>query len=271
MSSSSLIAAQDSASIAILMDDLPQSLIINTEDGLDARQVIDTLTARKTDEVTWIQPQEDKKYISTDQVRHALSRTITFSKNRRIIIIDPAASMRVEAQNALLKSLEEPNANLHFILLKERTEPILPTITSRCQTLNLHRTSEQQDAALLDSLKVDARSRQQILFLAAGRPLLIKRLATQPKILERNQSLVVDAKTMLGWDKYKQLVAIHNYTSDRTLALKLLDTIATIIHFQLKNNAVNDRLSGMIDKIQYTQKLINGNANTKLALLALIG
>ena len=76
---------------------------------------------------------------------------------------------------------------------------------------------------------------------------------------------------MLGSDKYKQLVAIHNYTSDRTLALKLLDTIATIIHFQLKNNAVNDRLSGMIDKIQYTQKLINGNANTKLALLALIG
>ena len=47
--------------------------------------------------------------------------------------------------------------------------------------------------------------------------------------------------------------------------------MATIIHFQLKNNAVNDRLSGMIDKIQYTQKLINGNANTKLALLALIG
>ena len=76
MSSSSLIAAQDSASIAILMDDLPQSLIINTEDGLDARQVIDTLNARKTDEVTWIQPQEDKKYISTDQVRQALSRTI---------------------------------------------------------------------------------------------------------------------------------------------------------------------------------------------------
>ena len=179
--------------------------------------------------------------------------------------------MRVEAQNALLKSLEEPNANLHFILLKERTEPILPTITSRCQMFNLHRTSEQQDAALLDSLKVDARSRQQILFLAAGRPLLIKRLATQPKILERNQSLVVDAKTMLGSDKYKQLVAINNYTSDRTLALKLLDTIATIIHFQLKNNTVNDRLSGMIDKIQYTQKLINGNANTKLALLALIG
>ena len=76
MSSSSLIAAQDSASIAILMDDLPQSLIINTKEGLDARQVIDTLIARKTDEVTWIQPQEDKKYISTDQVRQALSRTI---------------------------------------------------------------------------------------------------------------------------------------------------------------------------------------------------
>ncbi len=51
---------------------------------------------------------------------------------RKFIIIFNADEMRVEAQNAFLKTLEEPRNNVTFILLTTNKDKILPTILSRC-------------------------------------------------------------------------------------------------------------------------------------------
>ncbi len=67
-----------------------------------------------------------------------LRRNLSLSNplpGRKFVIILNAEEMRIEAQNALLKTLEEPRKNITFILLATRKEQILPTILSRCQIL----------------------------------------------------------------------------------------------------------------------------------------
>ncbi|MBE3554572.1 MAG: DNA polymerase III subunit delta' [Thermicanus sp.] len=61
----------------------------------------------------------------------------TVESPRKICIIHQAESMTKEAQNRLLKFLEEPTGSIVAILLTERPQQLLPTIHSRCQTFHL--------------------------------------------------------------------------------------------------------------------------------------
>ena len=60
-----------------------------------------------------------------------------YEGSRKVVIIDGAGTMTVDAANALLKTLEEPPDGVLFLLLAEDDETLLSTIRSRCQTLPL--------------------------------------------------------------------------------------------------------------------------------------
>jgi len=60
-----------------------------------------------------------------------------FEASARAIVIDDAHTMTEQAQNALLKSLEEPPPTSHVVLVTPSPQTLLPTIRSRCQTLRL--------------------------------------------------------------------------------------------------------------------------------------
>ncbi len=60
-----------------------------------------------------------------------------FEAAARAIVIDDAHTMTEQAQNALLKSLEEPPPTSHVFLVTPSPQTLLPTIRSRCQTLRL--------------------------------------------------------------------------------------------------------------------------------------
>jgi DNA polymerase III subunit delta' len=89
--------------------------------------------------------------IKVDQVREAVDRTgyRPFEGRRRVVIVDEADAMLGEAQNALLKTLEEPPAASMFVLVTSRPELLLPTVRSRCQRLRFGRLSADEIAAVL--------------------------------------------------------------------------------------------------------------------------
>ncbi len=78
--------------------------------------------------------------IPVDEIRYVISLVgqHTFIGGRRVVIIERAEKMNPAAQNALLKTLEEPLAGTVFLLLSESPELLLPTIVSRCRALKLH-------------------------------------------------------------------------------------------------------------------------------------
>ncbi|MFB3854931.1 MAG: ATP-binding protein [Vicinamibacterales bacterium] len=108
---------------------------------------------------------EDSRSIKTVAARQAVEHVAyrPFEGRRRVVIIDEADALTTDAQDVLLKSLEEPPAGCLFILVTARPEALLPTVRSRCQrfrfgvlgpaeivgvlTSRLKKTHEQASAA----------------------------------------------------------------------------------------------------------------------------
>lgn len=83
---------------------------------------------------------EKPNTISVDDIRTQVNNDIVikpYSSRHKIYIIDDAEKMNVQAQNALLKTIEEPPAYAILILLTTNADTFLPTILSRCVTLNI--------------------------------------------------------------------------------------------------------------------------------------
>lgn len=67
----------------------------------------------------------------------------------RVLVIAPAGAMTEEAQNALLKGLEEPPARSVIVLVAAREDELLPTVVSRCRVVRLGELSPDEVLAVL--------------------------------------------------------------------------------------------------------------------------
>ena len=85
-------------------------------------------------------PHEKPNSISVDDIRTQVNHTVDIKPYQgpyKVYIIPQADLMTVQAQNALLKTIEEPPEYAVFLLLTENAEMLLPTINSRCVMLKL--------------------------------------------------------------------------------------------------------------------------------------
>lgn len=87
----------------------------------------------------------------------------------RVVVIHPADALNQTSANALLKMLEEPPANVVFILVTSHPQRLLPTIMSRCQQLEMPAPSEKEALAWLQQQGVQ--DAQYWLAYSGGSPL----------------------------------------------------------------------------------------------------
>lgn len=79
-----------------------------------------------------------KKVLPVDAIREITHFTTgrPFEGLRRVVIVNDAHKMQAPAQNALLKTLEEPSPHATIVLVSHHPHQLLPTILSRCMHLN---------------------------------------------------------------------------------------------------------------------------------------
>ena len=96
-------------------------------------------------------------FILVDTVRAVISEATRspFEGRTKVFIFDEAERMNPAAQNALLKTLEEPETDTVFILLSAREEELLDTIRSRCRVVHLERLAEGEVVSLLEAEGAD--------------------------------------------------------------------------------------------------------------------
>ena len=94
--------------------------------------------------LTWLtrelneKTEKEKRDISMEQLRGTMERLSLSSHygRARVLVVDPADALNVSGVNAVLKTVEEPPAGLHILLISERPMALAPTLRSRCQRLS---------------------------------------------------------------------------------------------------------------------------------------
>lgn len=126
---------------------------------------------------------ENENVIGIDDIRE-LRRLMALSvsaDSRRVAIVDGAEDMSGEAQNALLKILEEPGERKLFILVSHDASRLFSTILSRVISLSFSYLSDDAMRRFAKELGVSGRDEDDFLFCAGGRPGILARLARDPE------------------------------------------------------------------------------------------
>ena len=108
--------------------------------------------------------------IPVDEIRYIIGLVgqHTFVGGHRVVIIERAEKMNPPAQNALLKTLEDPLPGTIFLLLTESPELLLPTIISRCRALKLHPWPDEVVLAALEQHGVEDEMAKRALNVSGG-------------------------------------------------------------------------------------------------------
>jgi DNA polymerase-3 subunit delta' len=137
------------------------------EDPADAAERV----ARGTHpDLTWVIPSGASEMLVADidePVVAAAART-PFESRRRVFVIEGAETMHDATANRLLKTLEEPPAFAHLILLTSRPGEVLPTVASRCLQVRFEAPSVRRLAECLEAAGVPALTAEACGRLALG-------------------------------------------------------------------------------------------------------
>lgn len=143
---------RDRFSKAISDSTLSHSHIIVGEDGLGKSVLVEEIARnimgknRDSIDIVRIRPYKDKKSISVDQIREMKieASVMPYEGSKKIFIVYKADSMSLNAQNAMLKTIEEPLEGVYFFLLSENIINLEETIISRCHSHKLYPLSKDE-------------------------------------------------------------------------------------------------------------------------------
>lgn len=144
----------------------------------------DQLAAGTHPNLIVLSPEVDEKTgktrrdISVDQIREFSEkmRLTSHYGQAKLAVIDPADALNESGVNALLKTIEEPSAETHLLLISERPLALKPTLRSRCQRLRFAPPSAEQ---ALDWLRHKGIRDASALGWAGGAPLRAVELQEQ--------------------------------------------------------------------------------------------
>lgn len=211
----------------------------------------------------------DGEWIKIDQVRE-LQASLQFhplESRVKLAIIDDADRMTDAASNSLLKTLEEPPAFTHFILISSLPHRLLPTIRSRCQTMVFRPLCDQSVADLLASKNHLPKDEALRLARLAGGSLGAALSMDADLVDETIGKLLALIERGASADIIEASQGMANETMDRTLLA--LDILATWYRDALRYRATGDA-SAIIhpQAIKFSEKIQNHAAEKNLEEIA---
>ncbi|MFC1780109.1 hypothetical protein ACFLY9_00220 [Patescibacteria group bacterium] len=230
----------NSATILITHKSQDKQLEVAEEISRKILQLSSTKPYKSHPDVFGIWPEHvNGKTIKIEQVHEFIRKTQLkpFSAQYKIGIIISIEKTTKEAQNALLKTLEEPPQNTFLILTTSKKDKLLPTIISRCQVL------EQEEKT---SVKSDLKTVKRIL---------------RGNIIDRFQFVEEITKQK---NRTKVFEDVNELTENLLCFFR-----QRLLKNQKKTEKV-EKIIELIGLIETTQAAIERNVNTRLALESLM-
>lgn len=246
-------------------------------------------------DVHWLELRSGKKEIGIEQVRELQKQLVLkcLTGSRKVALIDPVGVMNVHAQNALLKTLEEPPNNCVLILIATSVGGLLPTVLSRCVRLQFAGLGIEQVAAIVAQRQGIAKERARLLATLSHGSLGKALGGEMEELLERRRECLERLAGVSATDTRAVLALAEEMASDRDKSLKFLDWVkawvrdlvvvqvggpeATVYNQdlleQLRRTAVGQRVqdtASVLTEIDRAIGAIGRNYNRRLVLEGLI-
>lgn len=181
----------------------------------------------------------DRVTIPVDDIREIIRicSTYSFEGGCRIVIIDHAETMTVQAENCLLKTLEDPPRDTLFFLLTSKPELLLTTIRSRCRLIGLHPWPDQFMIQFLQSRGVPEDKITDIVFFAHGSIGMAEKLVSDGDYWQLRQTTL---DQVFNCDKRTQLIQFAASMKDRKNEIdSLLDMTESLLSLLLYSKQIS--------------------------------
>lgn len=202
-----------------------------------------------------------------------------YEGNYKVIIIDEADKLTIEAANSLLKILEEPPEQTVFILLAEDMGKLPKTIISRCQPIPFLPLETKDIQNILIELGMNSNFPLGLAYGSVGKAIEIQKNEDNAKIFEDIEKLLYDLrkggyKKVLSWaeafDKNKEqmeimLEILSLYYRDRIVSLAVGDTNLLLDTMAQKDYRIEECYAAL-HKLNNAVRMIKNNINTRLVL-----
>lgn len=238
----------------------------------------------------YIEIKPDGNSIKIAQIRKLQSDILVKPyKSYKIYVIDEAQKMTVEAQNALLKTLEEPPKYAIIILITDNKESLLDTIKSRCEIIKFTPIPMQEVASYLTMNGIDSKrasllanfsrgSMKKAIELSESEEFHLMREEVQKYVetfLNGNLIEIIDIQSSI--EKYKDQITnvldlLINYFRDIMMVKENVDN-SMIINLDrlifvknMSNKTTYSQLSKIIDIIEETKNKLRSNCNFNISI-----
>jgi DNA polymerase-3 subunit delta' len=144
--------------------------------------------------------------IETIRRLRATAALLPMESERRVLLVEDAETLLEPAQQALLKTLEEPPSAVTIVLLADEPERLLETVRSRCQEVVVRPVSDSAVREALRVAGVDDALAEELAALSRGCPAWALRAAAEPKELKARRAEREAAQRWLAASPYERLV-----------------------------------------------------------------
>jgi DNA polymerase-3 subunit delta' len=182
-------------------------------------------------DLTVIDP-EGAASLGVDQARELVSRAsmTPIEAPRSVFLLPDAGSMTEQAANALLKTLEEPTAQVVILLVAESEDDFPATVGSRCRSVHMGRVPFEQITEALMERGLDEHSANGVAVVSGGRPGLALAMMSRPEV----------ARFRELWLSVPAQVSPHPGDGQR-LASMVLDELAPLVADAVPDDLAKDK------------------------------
>ncbi len=184
-------------------------------------------------DVLMLAREKDRASIGVEAMRELISKVgwHTYEGGKRIVMIDEAELLTVQAQNCFLKTLEEPLADVVFFLITSDTTALLPTIVSRCRALRLHPWPDEYVVNMLTQSGIEETKAKPAAMRAGGNLQKAVAWASDSALMELRNFVM---QNVFAVKSKGQILAISNQLKDdKGRATQILDTLEGMIQEML--------------------------------------
>src|SRR5512139_3624059 len=142
--------------------------------------------------------------LKVDQIRELQSSLslAPYEAQYRMAVLLRFEEAHVSAQNAFLKTLEEPPPRVILLLTAESPERLLPTVVSRCEVIRLRPLPvEEVNMGLQERWGLPQDQALLLAHLSGGRPGYALRLLQSPEMLDARRLRLDDHQRLLAWSR----------------------------------------------------------------------